>query len=70
MLSDKDKELLYKHVSDIIAAQDELYDYTALSVNVTLAPRLSPPKGRLKDVSKSKAKSSPALLHDRRRGFD
>jgi hypothetical protein len=70
MLSDENKRLLDEHISAGFASQDELYEYTKLSVSVTPEPILSPPTGKMKNVSKPKAKSSPALLHDRRRGFD
>jgi hypothetical protein len=70
MMSDEFKARLDRHISEGFASQDALYEYAKLSVKITPEPILSPPTGKMKDVSKSKGKPSPALLHDRRRGYD
>jgi hypothetical protein len=72
MLSDEDKAELDRHVGEGLAEQDALYEYTRLSVETSPAPRLSPPAGKMAivQVDKVKEKPMPALLHDRRWGYD
>lgn len=72
MLSDKDREEMLKHVGAGIVLQDALYEHTKLSVKAVVAPTLSPPTGKMTvvQVDKVKEKPMPALLHDRRWGYD